>query len=135
MILIKDPFCSINEIWYSSRFFFNRSFFIMIGNKINIIPKCGSSSPEEKSINPPSSSISILFYHYKPKEYFNRQIIINFSFINYLFYIVSMKFIILFIYFVMIFFIMFLIMKNIFYLVHYDMHYLVLLELLISYES
>ena len=62
MILIMEPFSKINNIGYGSGLFFNRRLFIVVGDEVNIIAYGGGGSPEEESINPPSHSVSILFF-------------------------------------------------------------------------
>ena len=61
MVFVIDPFSKIDEIRYCGRLLFNGCFFIMIVNKIEIVSKGQSGSPEKESINPPSKSVSVLF--------------------------------------------------------------------------
>lgn len=61
MVLIIKPFGKIDEVRYSSWLLFNRCFFVMIVDKIEIVGKSQSGSPEKESINPPTESISVLF--------------------------------------------------------------------------
>lgn len=61
MVFVIDPFSKIDEIWNCSWLLFNGCFFIMIVNKVEIVSKGQSGSPEKESINPPSKSVSVLF--------------------------------------------------------------------------
>jgi hypothetical protein len=56
------PFSHIDDIWNGKGFFLNWSLFVMICDKIDIVTKSGSAAPEEKPINPPSNSVSVLLY-------------------------------------------------------------------------
>lgn len=61
MVFVVNPFSKIDEIRYCSWLLFNRGFFIMIVDKVDIVSKSQSGSPEKESINPPSKSVSVLF--------------------------------------------------------------------------
>ncbi len=72
------PFSKTNNIRYSSGLFFNWCLFVMIGNEVNIVAYGSCGSPEEESINPPSHSVSVLFF-VKNRKYFNRHSHLHFS--------------------------------------------------------
>lgn len=62
MVLVMDPFGKANDIRYGCRLFFNGGFFIVIGDKIDVIAYGGGGSPEEEPVNPPSDGVSVLLY-------------------------------------------------------------------------
>lgn len=61
MVLIVNPLGEINEIRDSSRLLLDGCFFVMVIDKVEIVSKGQSGSPEEESINPPSGCVSVLF--------------------------------------------------------------------------
>lgn len=77
MVLIMDPLRCIDQIRNSGRLLFNRRFFVVIGDKINVVAKGESSTPEKESVNPPSSCVSVLLWLGKI-TYFDKRNLIHF---------------------------------------------------------
>jgi len=59
--VIDDAFGYIDDYRNCSSLVLNSCFFIMVKDKINVIWQNAESSPENKSIDPPTYSVSVLF--------------------------------------------------------------------------
>jgi len=56
------PFCQVNYVRYGGGLFFNGCLLIVVGYQINVVAYGRSGAPEEEPVNPPSDSVSVLFF-------------------------------------------------------------------------
>lgn len=61
MVLIMEPFSCSDEIGYSPALLFDRSFFVMICDQINIVSQSEGAAPKKEPVDPPAYCISVLF--------------------------------------------------------------------------